>query len=206
MKTDTEKPKTEKIHSNTKTVLQSKTDTEILKEWVIKNDDDEGNYSELIDKQTGYRKSLIELVAQARAEGKKEGLILGQGLAPDVAFRKLSKKGKALAICPEHKGNYKQEVIISKKEIYFPNCYCRYLKCVKGVADGQTKLKEELKALKLYFDNCMLNVEKNAYFRGKSDLKKRFFTVIQEKCDFDEVVYSQIEYAMEKAIAESERK
>ena len=36
----------------------------------------------------------------------------------------------------------------------------------EGVAQGRAELKEELKELKLYFDSCMLNVEKQAYANG----------------------------------------
>ena len=36
----------------------------------------------------------------------------------------------------------------------------------QGIAEGRAELKEELKELKLYFDSCMLNVEKQAYANG----------------------------------------
>jgi len=44
----------------------------LLDKWAMDNEDDEGNYSELIDKNTGYRKSLLELIKLARQQGRAE--------------------------------------------------------------------------------------------------------------------------------------
>ena len=90
----------------------------------------------------------------------------------------------------------------------------------KGIAQGRVDCKEELKALKVYFDNCLYyhektDKEKQAYAKGRdenkdkyfnagiqkgqSDLKARLILIIQKDHDLCESCYIDLEEALAEA-------